>query len=374
MVAPTLEEEGNMTRTSQLGAVAAALAFAAVSTASFAQQKVTWRLQSAFGSQLTHLGTSAVRFVKDVEEMTDGNFSIKFHEPGALVPTLECFDAASQGSVDACWSPAGNYAGKYAALSFFTSVPFGPGFGEFMAWKKFGNGDKLRDEIYAKHGLIAFDALAIGPETSGWFRREIKSLDQMKGLKMRFFGLGAKVMQKLGVSTQMLAAADIFPALERGVIDATEFSMPAMDIKLGFHQVAKFNYFPGWHQQTSITEIMMNKKVFDALPKSYKKIIEVAAGHQLGYSFAETEATQFGVMAEMQAKHKVQIKRWKDSELAAYEKAWFEVIAEESARDPLFKRIADDYLAFRKNYAIWGDSQFLKPTYLPAKAAAAKKP
>ena len=361
-----------MTIPTQWGAVAVALAFAAVSTAALAQAqpKVTWRLQSAFGSQLTHLGTSAVRFVKDVEDMTDGNFSIKFHEPGALVPTLECFDAASKGSVDACWSPAGNYAGKYAALSFFTSVPFGPGFGEFMAWKKFGNGDKLRDEIYAKHGLVAFDALAIGPETSGWFRREIKSLDQMKGLKMRFFGLGAKVMQKLGVSTQMLAAADIFPALERGVIDATEFSMPAMDIKLGFHQVAKFNYFPGWHQQTSITEIMMNKQVFDALPKSYKKIIEVAAGHQLAYSFAETEATQFGVMAEMQAKHKVQIKRWKDSELAAYEKAWFEVIEEESAKDPLFKRIADDYLAFRKKYAIWGDSQFLKPTYLPAKPAA----
>jgi TRAP-type mannitol/chloroaromatic compound transport system substrate-binding protein len=274
--------------------------------------------------------------------------------------------------VDACWSPAGNYAGKYAALSFFTSVPFGPGFGEFMAWKKFGNGDKLRDEIYAKHDLIAFDALAIGPETSGWFRKEIKSLEQMKGFKMRFFGLGAKVMQKMGVSTQMLAAADIFPALERGVIDATEFSMPAMDIKLGFHQVAKFNYFPGWHQQTSVTEIMMNKKVFDALPKSYKKVLEIAAGHQLAYTFAETEATQFGVMAEMRDKHKVQVKRWKDSELAAYEKAWNDVIAEESAKDPLFKRIADDYLAFRKNYAIWGDAQFMKPTYLTSKPAAKK--
>jgi TRAP-type mannitol/chloroaromatic compound transport system substrate-binding protein len=186
----------------------------------------------------------------------------------------------------------------------------------------------------------------------------------VKGLKMRFFGLGAKVMQKLGVSTQMLAASDIFPALERGVIDATEFSMPAMDIKLGFFQVAKFNYFPGWHQQTSITEIMMNKKAFDALPKSYKKIIEVAAGHQLQYTYAETEATQFGVMAEMRDKHKVQVKRWKDSELAAFEKAWLEVIAEESAKDPLFKRIADDYLAFRKNYAIWGEAQLLKPTYL----------
>jgi TRAP-type mannitol/chloroaromatic compound transport system substrate-binding protein len=341
-------------------AVAGAFAF---STVQAQQPKVSWKLQSAFGSSLTHLGTSAVRLVKDVEDMTDGNFSIKFHEPGALVPVLECFDAASKGSVDACWSPAGNYAGKYAALSFFTAVPFGPGYGEFMAWKIFGNGNKLRDEIYAKHGLIAFDALAIGPETSGWFRREIKSMEQIKGLKMRFFGLGAKVMQKLGVSTQMLAASDIFPALERGVIDATEFSMPAMDIKLGFHQVAKFNYFPGWHQQTSMTEIMMNKKVFDALPKSYKRILEVAAGNQLSYTYAETEATQFGVMAEMRDKHKVQVKRWTDAQLAVFEKAWLDVIKEESAADPLFKRIADDYLDFRKRYAIWGEAQFVKPTY-----------
>jgi TRAP-type mannitol/chloroaromatic compound transport system substrate-binding protein len=114
---------------------------------------------------------------------------------------------------------------------------------------------------------------------------------------------------------------DIFPALERGVIDATEFSMPAMDIKLGFHQVAKFNYFPGWHQSVSMTEIMMNKQVFDALPKSYKKILEIAAGNQLSYTYAETEATQFGVMAEMRDKHKVQVKRWKDSELATFEQA-----------------------------------------------------
>ena len=349
-------------------AVAVATGFAITQAQAQQMPRVNWKLQSAFGSSLTHLGPSAVRFVKDVEDMTDGNFVIKFYEPGALVPVLECFDAASKGSVDACWSPAGNYAGKYAALSFFTSVPFGPGFGEFMAWKKFGNGDKLRDEIYAKHDLIAFDALAIGPETSGWFRREIKSLAQVKGMKMRFFGLGAKVMQKMGVSTQMLAASDIFPALERGVIDATEFSMPAMDVKLGFHQVAKFNYFPGWHQQTSVTEFMVNKKVFDALPKSYKKIIEVAAGHQLAYTFAETEATQFGVMAEMRDKHKVQVKRWKDSELAAYEKAWLEVVAEESATDPLFKRIADDYLDFRKKYALWGEAQFMKPTYQTGKA------
>jgi TRAP-type mannitol/chloroaromatic compound transport system substrate-binding protein len=359
-----------MTRSSQWGAAAVALAFTAVSSVSLAQTKVNWRMQSAFGSTLTHLGTSGVRWVKDVEEMTDGNFVIKFHEPGALVPPLECFDAAARGSVDACWTTPGYHTGKYPALAFFTTVPFGPTYGEFFAWKIFGNGNKLRQEIYDKHGLFAIDGFAIGPETSGWFRKEIKSVEQLKGLKMRFFGLGAQVMQKLGVSTQLLAAADIFPALERGVIDATEFSMPAMDIKLGFHQVAKFNYFPGWHQQVSVSEILMPKKGFDALPRSYKRILEVAAGNQVHYTYAETEAMQFGVMAEMQSKHKVQIKRWKDSDLAAFEKAWLEVLQEESAKDPLFKKIADDFLAFRKSYSVWGNSQVLKPTYLPSKPAA----
>ncbi|MEZ5855335.1 MAG: hypothetical protein R3D67_11580 [Hyphomicrobiaceae bacterium] len=219
-----------------------------------AQKRVKWKMQSAFGSNLPHLGPSATRFIDDVKTMSDGKFDIKFHEPGALVPALECFDAVSKGSIESCWTTPGYHTGKYPAAAFFTTVPFGPGIGEFLAWKWFGNGNKFRDEIYNKHGLMAFDSLCIGPETSGWFKNEIKSVDELKGIKMRFFGLGAKVMQKLGVSTQLLAGADIYPALERGVIDATEFSMPMMDIKLGFHQVAKFNYFPGWHQQASCSE------------------------------------------------------------------------------------------------------------------------
>ena len=246
-----------------------------------AQDKIRWKMQSAFGSSLTHLGPSGVRFTKDIERMSGGKFEIKFYEPGALIPPLECFDAVSKGSIESCWTTPGYHTGKYPSLAFFTTVPFGPSFGEFLAWKWFGGGNKLRDEIYAKHDLIAVDCFCIGPETSGWFRKEIKSVDELKGLKMRFFGLGAQVMQKLGVSTQLLAAADIYPALERGVIDATEFSMPAMDIKLGFHQIAKFNYFPGWHQQVSCSEFLMNKKAWDALPDHYKAMIEVAGQAQV---------------------------------------------------------------------------------------------
>lgn len=352
-------------RLKALVALTCASIVAIPATASFAQKRVKWKMQSAFGSSLPHLGTSATRFSKNVDVMSDGKFKIKFHEPGALVPALECFDAAAKGSVDACWTTPGYHAGKFPAASFFTAVPFGPGFGEYLAWKWFGNGNKIRDELYGKNGLVAFDSFCIGPETSGWFKSEIKGgIESLKGIKMRFFGLGAKVMQKMGVSTQLLAGADIYPALEKGVIDATEFSMPTIDIKLGFYQIAKNNYFPGWHQQVSCSEILMNKKGFEALPKNYQKMVEIAAGESVAHTYAETEAKNPAAMLEMGTKYGVQTRRWGDADLAKLEQGWLDVLKEEAAKDPLFKKVADDYLEFRKTYRKWGDAQRLKSTYL----------
>ena len=328
-----------------------------------AQQKVRWKMQSAFGSKLPHLGTSGVRFSENVKVMSGGRLIIKFFEPGALIPPLECFDAVSKGSIDSCWTTPGYHTGKYPALAFMTAVPFGPGFGEYIAWKRYGGGDKLRDDIYKKHNLIAFDSFAIGPETSGWFRTEM-TVEKLRGMKMRFFGLGATVMQKMGVSTQLLAAADIYPALERGVIDATEFSMPTIDIALGFYQIAKYNYFPGWHQQTSVQELLMNRDKWNALSKQNQRIIQVALGDSITHTYAETEAKNFGAMKEMATKYGVKIRRWPDSTLARFEKAWFEVVAEKSATDPLFKKVAESFYSFRKKYKVWLDAQTLKPTYL----------
>lgn len=343
-------------------AVTLVLGFGVTSDAE-AQKRVRWKMQSAFGSTLPHLGTSGVRFTENLDRMSGGKLQIKFFEPGALVPALECFDAAAAGSVESCWTTPGYHTGKYPALAFFTAVPFGPQFGEFLAWKWFGGGNELRAEIYAKHNLISYDNFCIGPETSGWFKDEITSLDQLKGLKMRFFGLGAKVMQKMGVSTQLLAGADIYPALERGVIDATEFSMPTIDIKLGFYQIAKNNYYPGWHQQVSCSEILMNKEKFDALPDEFKAMIEVAAGESVAHTYAETEAKNFEAMGEMLKKYEVTNRRWDDNVLAQLEKAWLEVVEEESAKDPLFKKVADSYFSFRKEYKKWGDAQALKASY-----------
>jgi TRAP-type mannitol/chloroaromatic compound transport system substrate-binding protein len=350
-------------RTALIAIGAAMAAASTLVTTADAQERVQWKMQSAFPGNLSHLGTAGKRVEAMVGRLSGGNFELKFYEPGALVPALECFDAAAKGSVDSCWTTAGFHAGKYPALAFFSTVPFGPQYGEFFAWKIYGGGDELQNEIYGQHGLIKIDCNATGPETSGWFREKVGSLDDLKGLKMRFFGLGAQVMQKMGVSTQLLAPPDIYPALERGVIDATEFAMPNMDIDLGFHQIAKYNYYPGWHQPASIGELLMNKAAYEALPDAYRAMLEAACGWNIHVNYAETEALNPAAMNEMLEKYGVSNVRWTDQELAAFEAAWDEVLAEQSAADPIFKKVADNYLSFRKVYKTWGDAQALKATY-----------
>lgn len=354
-------------RTFTRGALILPLALAvtvAISTDSEAQKRLRWKMQSAFGSKILHLGPSAIRFSDKVYSMSDEKFRIKFHEPGALVPALETFDAVSKGAIETAWTSPGYHAGRYPGLAFMTAVPFGPGLGEYMAWKWFGGGNEIRDRVYADHDLLGFDSFGIGPETSGWFKTPIVSLDQMKGLKMRFFGLGGRVLSRIGVSTQLLAGGDIYPALERGVIDATEFSLPTIDIGYGFYQIAKHNYFPGWHQQVSIGEFLVNKTLFEGLSQAYRDMIDAALGWQILYTYAETEGWNPDAMLEMQAKYGVTNHRWTDEQLGVFEQAWRDLLEEESAKDPLFKEFADSYLGFREKYKIWGDAQALKGTYL----------
>ena len=354
----------NYLKTLSAVGIAAAMSVAAVSTVQ-AQSRVKWKMQSAFGGQLPHLGTSGVRFSKNIDRLSAGKLQIKFFEPGALVPALECFDAASKGSVESCWTTPGYHTGKLGpGVAFFTAVPFGPQIGEFLAWKRHGGGNAIRDAKYAEFGLVAIDNFCIGPETSGWFKKPVNNLDELKGMKMRFFGLGARVMQKMGVSTQLLAGADIYPALEKGVIDATEFSMPDIDQNLGFYQIAKNNYYPGWHQQISCSELLMNADAFNKLPDNFKAMIEMAAGESIMATYANTEAKNPAAMNNMLAKYGVTNHRWPDSTLATFEKAWVEVVKEESAKDPFFKEIAESFYAFRDEYRGWGEAQALKSTYL----------
>jgi TRAP-type mannitol/chloroaromatic compound transport system substrate-binding protein len=347
----------NACRHAALIGLIAGLAMSPSATA-VAEERITWKMQSAIPSKLSILGEAVLRFERNIETMSGGTLRLKLYEPNALVPALEGFDAVKIGSIDAMWGASAYHAGKIPALSWFTAVPFGPRAGEYLAWLRYGGGDVIYDEIYAAHGLKGFHCLIIAPEASGWFREEIRSADDLKGLKVRYGGLGAKVMTKMGASTQLLAPADIYPALERGVIDATEFSMPEIDLAFGFHQVAKHYYFPGWHQQATIGELLVNLENWQALPERHKAIIEVACGDSLSWSLVRSEALQFKAMQELQAKG-VTIHRWPDSILVQFEEKWQEVVEAESAKDPLFKRIYESFRAFREQYAIWREHGYM---------------
>jgi TRAP-type mannitol/chloroaromatic compound transport system substrate-binding protein len=316
--------------------ICAAAAFLFAGTAQ-AQQKVRINMANAFPNSLTLIGEAPVKLAKKLERISAGTIDLRVNEPGALVPALQAIQATGQGSIDAAWSNAGFFSGTDSAFNMFAAVPFGPGIPEYMAWLYHGGGLQLSREMFGKHGVYNIPCAIIPPEASGWFRKEIKSVNDLKGLKMRFFGLGAKAISKLGVATQLLAPGDIFQALQLGTLDATEFSLPVMDQKLGFHQVAKFYYFPDQH----------------------KAMIEASCGELMRDVIAEGEATQFRAMQEMRDKNGVQIKKWPPEIMAAFEKAWNEVIAEESKANPNFKRVYDSYAKFRKDYAIWREHGYV---------------
>ena len=324
-----------------------------------ALERIRWKMQSAWGAQVMILGPTGKHIEKTVSAISDGKIQFRFHEPYSLVPVLEMWDAGKQGSLDVAFTTPGYHAGKIQAVYFFSAVPFGPGVLELTAWMDYGGGQELKDRIYGEHGLFSLKCLIIAPETSGWFRKKINRVEELKGIKMRFFGLGALVMNKLGVSTQLHAGGDIFPALEKGVIDATEFSMPTMDLSYGFYQVAKFNYFPGWHQQSTMSELLMNKAKWEGLSSTAQAIIRTTCNDAYLWSAVRSDALQFAAMAELQTKG-VTFVTWPDSEIAKFRKAWVEVNAEKSAEDPLWAEIEESYQSYRDKYAVWGSRAYLK--------------
>jgi TRAP-type mannitol/chloroaromatic compound transport system substrate-binding protein len=343
----------------KLIALAAAAALA-LPGAVIAQQKTRLNLASAFPTSLPLVGDGALKFARRVERASGGTLEIRVNEPGALVPALQAIQASAKGSVDAAWSNGAFFSGVDSAFNIFSAVPFGPGSAEFLAWTYYGGGLQLARELYGKHGVLNLPCAIFPPEASGWFRREIRTVADLGGLKMRFVGLGANVMAKLGVAPQTIAAGDIYQALQSGTIDATEFSVPSIDQKLGFHQVAKFYYFPGWHQQATFVDVYVNQKRWEGLSDQHKAVMEQACGDQIRDMIAEGEASQWRAMTEMRDKNGVQLRRWSPEILAALEKAWGEVIAEESAKNPNFKRVMDSYLKFRGDYAIWREYGYLR--------------
>jgi len=323
-------------------------------------EKVTLNMASVFPSSLALLGDSGVRLGQTVERATGGSLELKFFEPGALVPGLEAIPAVSRGSVDAAWSSPGFFAGTDLTFNFFSTVPFGPDAPELLSWLYYGGGLELADEMFARHNIKAIPCGVFPPQGSGWFRKEIKTVEDLKGLKMRFFGLGARVLDKVGVATQLLAPGDIFQALQLGTIDATEFAMPSSDENFGLYQVAKYYYLPGWHEPSSIVDLFVNLDVWNGLSDQHRALLEMACGESLRDTMARGESLQAPALRRMQEQHGVHIMTWPPEILGAYRQAWEEVVAEESEANPMFKKVYDSYSSFRENYSIWREKGYLR--------------
>ena len=323
--------------------------------------KVRLEVTACQPTSLPGLGDAILYVASRVAAMTDGRIEMVVHEPGALVPPLEMLDAVSTGTVESGFGPAGFWAGKMPAAPLFSSVPFGPEAGEYLAWMLHGGGLDLEQRMYAEAGydVVPLPCALLAAETSGWFRRPVESPEDLQGLKMRFYGLGGQVMQELGVAVTVMPGGELYQALEKNVLDGTEYSMPAIDEKLGLARVARYNYFPGWHQQATILELLVNKTVWDSLSEADRAIIETACQAAMLESFARTEGLQAAAIRRNEEERGVENRVWSPEMLNLYRQTWAAVAARESARDPFFAEVWENLQAFRAEYRIWSELGFL---------------
>ncbi len=260
------------------GALAAAAAAPVVDAPYvIAQPRFQWRMPTMWPPANDILLGNAQRFGKMVDELTGGRLKIQVFAGGELMPATGVFDACAQGTVEAFNGGAYYWAGKESAFQWFTSVPFGMNAQGYFAWFHFGDGLKLWEEAYAPFGVVPRPAQSTNPQMTGWFRKKINTIDDLKGLKIRIPGLGGKVYAKAGSAVVLLPPGEIYTALERGTLDATEFIGPHDDLKLGFQNAARYYYYPGWHEPTSIAEFSFNKKAYDALPAEFRHALNYAA-------------------------------------------------------------------------------------------------
>ena len=335
--------------TSGLALAGSALAAPAIAQS---QPAIRWRLTSSFPKSLETIYGGGEMFADRVSKLTDGKFTIRVFAAGDIVPAFQALDAVQQGTVELTHTASYYYVGKNLAFGFGTAVPFGLTTRQQNAWMYHGGGLDLLNDFYKDYGVIAFPAGNTGAQMGGWFRDEVKSLDNLKGLKMRIPGLGGQVMGKLGAVPQALPGGDIYPALERGAIDATEWVGPYDDEKLGFYKIAKNYYYPGWWEPCSMYHIMVNLEKWGTLPKPYQEAMISAA-----------REANIDMVAEYDAKNRLALQRLKTAGVKLHKfsdeimngayKAATALYDEEAAKNPKFKAIYDGWKTFRTEEAQW---------------------
>lgn len=345
-------------KTIAAGLVAGALGLAPQAASAQETDTVRWGIPMAFGSNLVALGDTMPWVSQQLEKTSGGRIKLQVFEPGKIVPALAVFDSVSAGKVEAGYSWMGYEIGKVPASALFGAVPFGMESPQFAAWMYYGGGDQLLKELFRPHKVYPIFCGTISPEAAGWFRKEINTVADLQGLKFRAAGLGGRVYQKVGASVTLLPAGELFQALEKGVLDGTEFSLPSVDEQLGFHKVAKYYYLPGWHQPSTNQYLYINLDQWSRLKPATKAMIETACAAGVSMALAKAEATQ-GPMLEKFEKEGVNARKVGPELLAAFKKATDEVLAEEAAKDAMFKRVLDSMRAFQKQNAKWHEFGFL---------------
>ncbi len=341
-------------------AVSVVLSLSLCSTSLLAKEKkVLLKVPVAFPTNLIGLGTPVKTFKEGLESISS-TIKVKIYEPKKLIAPFEILDAVSAGKVNAGWSISGYWAGRMPEAAIFSAIPFGPEAPEFLAWLYEGNGLKLYQKMYddGKFNVHVLPCSISAPETAGWFKQEITKKEDLNGLKIRFYGLGGEVMSKMGASVSLIPGGEIFSALEKGVIDASEFSSPVVDQKLGFHKIAKYNYFPGWHQQATIFELLINNKTWNNMSKQQKSAIEMTCKANLTTSLAESEAAQGPAIKKNVKEKGVIVKKWSPEMLEEFRKAWGEALVD-LRKDEGFDSVWIDLVKFRKDYSYWNKNGFL---------------
>lgn len=341
------------------GAVAAGCAAAASTTfgkatAVIAEKKYLWRMVTSWPPGFPILQTGVERFAQRANELTAGRLTIHVYAGGELVPALGVFDAVSSGSVQMGHSASYYWSGKSNAAQWFTSVPLGMNAQGMNAWFYFGDALKLWEEVYAKFNLVPRPAGNTGFQMGGWFNKKINSMADFKGLKIRIPGLGGKVISKAGGTVLLLPAGEIYTSLERGVLDATEWVGPCHDIRMGFQKVAKYYYYPGWHEPGSTLELMINKKAYDGLPADLKAAIDTAAAELNIQMYSEFQVENAKALKKlMEGNSSIQIIRFSDEIITGLKKFSQETLEEVATKDPISAKVHQAFKSFKASIKDW---------------------
>jgi TRAP-type mannitol/chloroaromatic compound transport system substrate-binding protein len=333
------------------GVGAAAVAVAAPAIAQSAPE-LKWRLTSSFPKSLDTIYGAAEVFSKAVAEATDNKFQIQVFAAGEIVPGLSAADAVQTGTVEMCHTASYYYFGKDPTFAFGTAVPFGLNTRMQNSWMFFGGAMDLMNDFYKKFNIYAIPAGNTGAQMGGWFRKEIKDVGDLNGLKMRIGGFAGTVMQRLGAVPQQIAGGEIYPALEKGTIDAAEWVGPYDDEKLGFYKVAKYYYYPGWWEGSAMLHNFFNIDKWNALPAVYKSILRSASAVANEWMVAKYDAANPAALRRLVAAG-AEMKPFSQPVLEACYKASNDIYAETSAKNPEFKKVYDSMAAFRGDEYLW---------------------